>query len=263
MKSGMLFIGVILSVIFTGCESVRCIKGNGDLVTDNVEVEGFTQVSSAVSFDVFLEQDTLTEVIIQADDNLIPYIKAEVAGGELLISTANDRCLRSRNDIRIFVKTPDIDRIILDGSGDIIVDDLSTVDLKLENRGSGLLTLSDVYVDDIIIDVMGSGDIIMATLDAISIDALVGGSGDLDLGIGAANLATYVIEGSGDILGDAVELLECEVIIDGSGDITVWATVHLYGEIFGSGHVFYRMLPTKGIHINNSTPDNLMPLEYF
>lgn len=253
---------LVLSLsIFTGCERYRCIKGNDELISYEVEVENFTQISSDVNFDVYLEQDTVTEVVLRADENLIPYMETEVSGGQLMVTTANDRCLRSRNDIRIHIKTPDLERVILDGSGDIIIGDLVTNTMKFENHGSGDITVTDLYVEnDVLIDLNGSGDIIFSTIDAIIIDAIINGSGDIDLRDGVADLGIYSISGSGSIIADLVELNESEVFLDGSGDITVWANEHLYGEISGSGRVYYRTLPRKGIHINNMTNDNVLPL---
>lgn len=266
-----LFIGgVMISLVLTltNCESIRCIKGNDNLVTEDVRnVEDFNTIVLEANYDVSITQDTVTSISILADDNLIPYIITEVAGNELILTTANNRCLRSQNDIRVFVTTPNIKKIVLEGSGDMDVDPItlndtvSTNELEVVLDGSGNIDLGRVFCDELFVDLYGSGEVYFSDVDVLNnIETLVTGSGDVIFQKGIADIGIFTIDGSGSILAENVRLKEADVLLTGSGDIFVWADEHLYGELSGSGDVVYRTFPTKGIHINITGSGIVAPL---
>jgi hypothetical protein len=202
-----------------------------------------------------------------ADDNLIPYITTEVAGNELILTTANDRCLRSQNDIRVFVSTPSIKKVMLEGSGDIDVDaitlndTISNNELEVISDGSGNIDLGDVFCDELFVDLQGSGEVYFSDVDVLNnIEVLITGSGDVIFQSGSADIGIFTVDGSGSILAENVRLGEADVLLAGSGDIFVWTDEHLYGELSGSGDVVYRTFPTKGIHINITGSGIVAPL---
>jgi hypothetical protein len=268
-KKNLLISAVVMgmALMLTNCENVRCIKGNDNLVSEKINnLESFDKIYVDANFDVIIEQDTITEVSILADDNLIPYITAEVSGNELILSTANRRCLRSKNEIRINVFTPNIVKIELEGSGDIETSNITLDKDGTENKlevildGSGDIDLGEVYCDDLIVDLIGSGDIDFADIDVLNLDVLLQGSGDIGFLGGIGEIGLFTLDGSGNIYADRVKLLEGDVDVLGSGDIYVWAEEHLYGQITGSGNVIYRIFPTKGIHINITGSGSVYPL---
>ncbi len=268
VKRNLFVGGIMISlVLLTNCENIRCIKGNDNLVSENIEnVETFNTIVLEAGYDVTVTQDSITTLSILADDNLIPYITTEVVGGELILTTANDRCLRSQNDIRVLVSTPNIIKVISEGSGDIYISDLTLNDtvsdnsLKVYLDGSGNINLGDVFCDDLYVDLIGSGEVYFSDINTIDIELYNGGSGDIFFLGGIANKGKYIVDGSGDIIADRVDINQGVTNIYASGDIYVWAREILSGEITGSGNVYYRALPLEGPFIEENGTGQALPL---
>ena len=87
MKSPAIIL-VILTMIFllTSCDIIgQSLKGSGVIVTEDRDVSGFNQVDVSVPVNLLIEQGEGESFEITGDDNILPRIKTEVAGGMLKI----------------------------------------------------------------------------------------------------------------------------------------------------------------------------------
>ncbi len=227
---------VVISIILTSCEGVffSCLKGNGIPAEEERHPGEFNGVISEGDYDVFIVIDTVYKVVIEADENLVPYIRTFVKNERLVIDNGTRRCLRNDADepIRIYVHTPDMFYISLEGSGIIYSDYFIYVDyLRVELTGSGIIDLRDI--------------------DAIELDVLLSGSGEIELW-GVAGSGDLNIPGSGKIKASHLEQDECTASISGSGDMYVFVYDKLDANISGSGNIFYRGNPRISVRITGS-----------
>jgi hypothetical protein len=225
----------VLSVL-TSCDDfyLGCLDGNGIAGYEERNLSHYTGLISEGEYDVFIIMDSVSKVRIEADENLIPYIRTVVKDDILVIDNGSRRCLRNRNNepIRIYVHTTDIFYIELDGSGIIYSDYLIYVDyLKVELDGSGIIDLRDI--------------------DALELDARLSGSGEIELW-GIAGTGDFDIPGSGIIKAFHLEQDECYASISGSGDMYVFVYDFLDANISGSGNIFYRGNPRINVRITGS-----------
>ncbi|MBN2521514.1 MAG: DUF2807 domain-containing protein, partial [Bacteroidales bacterium] len=121
MKTRTIIGLIIISIaLLNSCDFIwDCIDGNGIIETEYRDVEDFDGIVSEGAFDVYITQSENYEVMIETDENLLPFIITEEKGGNLVIRTLNHRCLNSSGDIKVFVSLPDIYEIKLSGSGRI------------------------------------------------------------------------------------------------------------------------------------------------
>lgn len=239
MKRTSLLIAAILvavSSILTSCDGfyLGCLDGNGNSTYEERNLSDFTGVISEGEYDVYIITDSVSKVRIEADENLIPYIRTVVKDDKLVIDNGTRRCLRNKGNepIRIYVHTPDIFYICLDGSGIIYSDYFIYVDyLKIELNGSGIIDLRDI--------------------DAIEMDVLLSGSGEIELW-GIVSEGSMDIPGSGKIKAYHLEQDECYASIAGSGDMYVFVYDLLDANISGSGNIYYRGNPQINIRISGS-----------
>lgn len=82
-----LFAGISL-LLLASCK-LHCVKGSGKEITENRKVADFTKLDISGTYKVVLKQDSSLGITISADDNLLKYIKTEVSGDKLKISTDN------------------------------------------------------------------------------------------------------------------------------------------------------------------------------
>ena len=177
----------------------------------------FNGVVSKGNFVVFVSFDTIPQVIVEAESNLLYYISTEVQGNNLVIKTRNDRCIDQHMPIKVFVKTPQLSKLEICGSGSINSDDIFTNYVELEISGSGNIS---------------------ATTTVETIDAKISGSGNIYLN-GNAHETEFKITGSGSIYSYDLFQEICFSTISGSGNIYVNVSEMLDVQIFGSGSVYY------------------------
>ncbi|MBN2213437.1 MAG: DUF2807 domain-containing protein [Bacteroidales bacterium] len=230
---------VLAAILMNSCEDlgICCIRGNGNLTTENRVVSDFNGVELNGSFIVYVDSSDETSLLVEADENLLDEIRTQVRGNNLVVETHRNRCLNSKNDITIYVTTPDIEELVLSGSGRIYCDRFETPGLQVELSGSGNIFLDYIHTNDAEIELSGSGTI-RGTVDTYSADILLDGSGIIRLN-GSAHHADLDLTGSGSILASEFYTDNTDVNLTGSGNIEVYATDLLEVRLTGSGIVYY------------------------
>jgi hypothetical protein len=105
-----IIITVITALFFSSCHfDYNSIKGSGNITTETRTInEKFTGVDVSSAIEVTVKQADKSEVIVEADDNLLNTIKTEVKNGKLVIS--NESNVNIRNGVRkVTVTMPTID----------------------------------------------------------------------------------------------------------------------------------------------------------
>jgi len=246
--SAVLIVTVVL--VITGCYNNSCIRGNDIVVTEYRNVGYFSAISSDGSYEVYIVQDTIEEVIIEAESNLMPYITAEVKGSTLILSTRNNACIKDHFPIKITVRCRDINELALTGSGIIFGDtDIITNYLRVDLTGSGTIDLN-VESEDIEAYISGSGVISMGAITN-HLEMRISGSGAMDLW-GEAERSDLWISGSGSISAYGFEVNNCYTTTSGSGNMYVYVNDLLDVRISGSGSVYYKGNPNVTVNITGS-----------
>lgn len=79
----VLSVFLLVGLLFNSC--LYGIKGSGKVVRSERHVGPFGAISASAGIEVFLTQDSVVKVVVEADDNLQQIIKTEVSNGELKI----------------------------------------------------------------------------------------------------------------------------------------------------------------------------------
>lgn len=206
-----------------------CVDGSGPIVTRELFVAPFHGIELPISADVFIKQGPDQEVIVEGKDNIIDEIETDVQGGIWKIEF--NRCVRDIDQLRVFITMPDLTRLRISGSGDVVSE-------------------NTFVISDLEIDIPGSGNVDLA-LDADDLDIEIPGSGRLILE-GLADETRYRISGSGDVHAFNLECRVADISIPGSGDVEVFVTEFLKVRISGSGDVFFKGDPSLDVSITGS-----------
>jgi hypothetical protein len=220
---------VILAIVFSSCGE-GCIEGNGTIITETREVSNFTSVALLGDFDVYIEQSKTYEVIVEADENILPYVITENRSTNTLeLRHANNRCLDGTRPVKITIKTPELYRITNSGSGEIKCDYVYNNQFDILLSGSGVIDCYKLDTRDLQVTLSGSGNIVLN---------------------GVTVTSDMLISGSGHIKAYDMDQDECYVEITGSGTAYVYAFDYLKVNIPGSGNVFYRGAPDVDVRID-------------
>jgi len=213
-------LSICLMIMLTGC--VFGTDGSGKVVTETRTVENFAGVELKSAANVYITQGETQEVKIEAEDNLIQYITAEVKNNELVIDCKKN--IDAHEPINIYITAKEICLLELSGSGNMITKNMISCNhLTLRLDGSGEM------------NVMLKSQLLKATLS---------GSGNLDLN-GSTAESNIRISGSGNVNAQQMKTFTSSVSISGSGNTKVDVNNELNVNITGSGNVFYVDEPAK------------------
>lgn len=148
------------------------IKGSGNIVTENRELRDFKSIDVSSVFDVEIAAQKDYSVQIQADDNLLQYIKTEVNDWVLDISL--EKRVNTRGRIKIRIGAPDIEKIEASGAAKISLVDLNNSELTLDSSGASRIVVKGKTAR-LNVDVSGASKIEAEEL--VADNALVDSSG--------------------------------------------------------------------------------------
>lgn len=232
----LLSLSLMTTLLTTGCfRDQLCIRGTGDLLTQTIDVDPFSGIDLQIAADVHLVQGPVQKVIAIGQENVLDDLETKVINGVWLIQLDDDKCYRY-DDLVLTITIPDLDQILLSGSGNIDVSDFSNLsDLTVRILGSGNIDLKEVTgTTKLTAGIYGSGNITghdaFPDLESLSIE----------------------ITGSGNYRGFPIQAKDAEISITGSGNVYVYAWDTLDVFISGSGNVLYKGNPNISKTITGS-----------
>jgi hypothetical protein len=216
-----LLISIVIPMFFLGSCDVPpwgCVVGNNRIAVEERIVGPFSRVASYGSFVVNVDIGDDYSLTVEADENLLPYIRTSIEGNTLILETRSGRCIRSSEPVTINVVTPNIERLKLAGSGVINANNFTSDELELELTGSGVIECRRIVIDYLLAEVTGSGVIELS---------------------GTTETTDFSISGSGLIKAIDLSTKRCYASISGSGNIYTYVNELLDVRISGSGNLYY------------------------
>jgi hypothetical protein len=206
-------------IFITSCRD--CIEGSGNTITENRTVRDapFDEVELNGIADVFISYDTIFEVLVEGEDNIIPYYTAKVLGGRLVIECTTTRCMRKADVVNVYVRMPELVQVLNNGDGYIESDAASLYGFEATSNGTGEINIRNI--------------------DTRLLNATVNGSGNMEL-MGDAESTNLTVNGSGQIIAYDLMQNECDAYMMADGNIYTRFYNRLNAFVSGSGNIFYK-----------------------
>ncbi|GAJ20157.1 unnamed protein product, partial [marine sediment metagenome] len=120
----------VLAVFAASCKwTIGLVRGSGDIETEERDVSGFHKVYLEGIGNLIITQGDEESLVIEADDNIIPLIRADVSGDRLTIGFKRGYSFIPAAKIKFHLTVIDLDKISISGAGDINCDDFNTDEL--------------------------------------------------------------------------------------------------------------------------------------
>jgi hypothetical protein len=150
--------------------SFNSVAGSGVAATETRNLSGFKGIDVGGVFQVEVTAGKDFSVVVEADDNLLQYVKTEVSGDVLKISSTER--LKSGTPMRIRISAPDIESIGASGACKISAADLNSSELRVDTSGASKVDIAG-EASSLTIGVSGASKIDAANLRAenASVDA--------------------------------------------------------------------------------------------
>ncbi|MCC8426660.1 head GIN domain-containing protein [Mucilaginibacter sp. UR6-11] len=134
-----LFAGVSL-LLLSSCK-IGCVKGSGNQASAARKVTDFTKLDISGAFKIILKQDSTLGVTVTTDDNLLQYVKTDIDGDRLVISTSK-KSICSSGSIAITIGVRHLEAIKASGAVDLASDGkIVTKNVNLELSGATKINL--------------------------------------------------------------------------------------------------------------------------
>ncbi|MBD3238787.1 MAG: hypothetical protein GF332_04075 [Candidatus Moranbacteria bacterium] len=221
-----ILIGFLFITITAGCgsSSANNIKIEERPITD------FKEIHWNGTGELTIKQGSQTAIKLGAHKNYIDKIQIENQGDALIIKEeSNWFDFLTFGKRKYLITTPDLNKVILKGVGDI----------KIEN----------FKADDLSLVLKGKGDFKTHGLDLISLDTELQGLGNFKVS-GKTNNQKVLIDGKGDYDALNLKSKNALVLISGIGTVNLDASDNLLVEIAGKGNVYYLNNPKIEEKIN-------------
>lgn len=231
LLSGILFTFLVQSCVFSDWDNGnsgwgRGISGNGNVITEVIDVDGFTGVKASAGIDVNLSQGNFSVEVV-ADENLQEYITVELKGDMLVVGSERN-IYRAESKV-VNVTLPELTAIRISSAGDIDAE-------------------TDFTCKDLTIDISSAGDLKMG-VRAESIDISISSSGDCKIWGKTEDLRAS-LSSAGDLAAYDLEADYVKVRVSSAGDARVMANKEIDMGASSAGSIYYK---GEAIVIHSST----------
>ncbi len=194
--------------------------GSGKLASENRAVSGYHAVELDCSGTLDITQGDKEELVVEAEDNILPLIETKVKpDGTLLITFKEHEDVQMTKPLSFKLSAKTLDKMVLAGSGTIHVGGkLSAESESIKLPGSGKITVDTLETGALTVSLEGSGVIKIA---------------------GGASSQSVQLEGSGKYEASELKTDTTKISVGGSGACKVWTEKKLEVNIGGSGEVAY------------------------
>ncbi len=208
------------SGLMGSCLDITGVKGDGNVVKEDRDVSGFTSLEVSGAFHVYLYQGKSEALTIEADKNLMQYIKTEVKGDRLEIYT--DENINKATKLNIYLTFEELEMIDISGAVSVTSEEM-------------------LQFDELDIDGSGASEINLK-INAASLNADFSGASEINL-YGKAQTATFDLSGASEIDALEFEISHCELEVSGASDARIHVTGNLEVEVSGAASVRYKGKP--------------------
>ena len=208
------------------------------------EVGHFRAVASSLPANVYYVQADQQEVRVETTEELASKVQTTVEDGILSLKLEPGRY--PKLILRVVVSSPDIEKLSVSGSGNLIQEGPlhASGSLALKVSGSGDIRTGEIDSQDFTAQCSGSGSIRVGALACDDFGGKISGSGTITMGRISCDDFEMGVSGSGDFLVDVLTSTGgASVRVSGSGNVRLKeATVdgNMDLKTGGSGDIFIK-----------------------
>lgn len=225
----MLLIGIILPL--GSCTIVGgSLAPSKNYITRTYDVGNFTGIDfSGVGNIEYTQASAKPSLKIYGPDNYIDKMEVMVKEGIVYISIKKGISLKSSQNIKINISTPNLTNIVLKGVGNISIPKAFQITtLEILNKGVG--------------------NIKIAAINGGSLNVNTAGVGNVEL-VGNVRTASLACDGVGNVNAEDLKAKSVEASCRGVGSITCYATDSITATVKGVGSIKYKGDPAqKDLH---------------
>ncbi len=205
-----------------GKDSYRDSDKWGKVTTKPIDTgtDDITSITVDGSADVDIEQAESISIEVEGNEKAIDGHAIEIKDDELYVYNRKDQKYKNCPSIKIKIKAPNINKVTINGAGDVDIEKDYTIDNTLN------------------VTINGAGDVEAESLTCENMNITIHGAGDMNAKkVKCKNAAEIQVSGAGDIKAD-IEANSINASISGAGDANLKVDCNnLYASVSGTGDI--------------------------
>lgn len=165
--------GAVLGFSLPNISFFKSVKGSGVTKVEKRDLAGFKKIDVSGAIEVEITSQKDFSVDVEADDNLLEYVKTEVDGETLKIYT--EKRISTRNKIRVVIAMPELTEAEVSGASKITANNIKTDSFKLDVSGASKIEING-EAQDLKIEASGASKINAENLKVANADVDVSGA---------------------------------------------------------------------------------------
>ncbi|MBN1821659.1 MAG: DUF2807 domain-containing protein [Prolixibacteraceae bacterium] len=229
-----LIITALVSSLFTSCLYFGpSVSGNGNVVEEVRDVEGFNAIKASRGVNVYISQGGYEKVVVKTDENVIDAIETKVENGVLTITT--NKNIRHATTNKVYVTIDEIEKISGFAGSNIYTESFLKADMLELSSSAGSNLKLEVKARDMEVSASAGANIFLeGETENIKLSASAGSN------IKAEDLVSQY----------------CRAKASSGANIYITVENRLEGRANSGGNVFYSGNP-KRFDISNSSGGNV------
>lgn len=242
------FVFATLLALLPGCSMFNIVKGDGNLVTNEISIGEYDGISITGSSDInYTQSDAVPGLTVTVDKNIFDMYEFKVADRKLLVQPKQEFETSAISPTKFIVTTNSKELKQAELAGHVVFKTdapLTTGQLVIEMAGAGDINLNDsVKADKLQIKLAGSATLNAPAVRVGSFAGKVAGSGTFNLS-GSAEKASFEIAGNGDVNAFGLQISDLRCEIAGNGTVEASVSTSIVAEVAGRGNIKYKGSPT-------------------
>lgn len=158
MKTINLIILLAASLILSSCNFNFGKKGNGNVETQDRDVsENFSAIQASAGIDVYLTQGNETKISVEADENLLQYIKTDIKNGKLNITASEN--IGWHKAKKVYVTFIEVNKIEANSGSQVVGNSVIKSENLLLSSSSGAEIEVEVFSKELTVQTSSGADL--------------------------------------------------------------------------------------------------------
>ncbi|WP_347372747.1 head GIN domain-containing protein [Aequorivita sp. Q41] len=192
-------------------------NGNGNVVTEERNVtEDFNTVRGSAGLDVYLTQGDENKIVVEADENLLPYIETNIEAGKLHITTSEN--IRNSKSKKVYVTYKELTTIEASSGADVTGNSVIKSELLSLKSSSGADLQVEIFAREVIAKCSSGADIEVS---------------------GKASLLNADASSGSEIDAEDLLVINCNAEASSGAEVTVNVKEKLESHVSSGGHINY------------------------
>jgi Putative auto-transporter adhesin, head GIN domain len=227
-----------IALVLGGCGAFMVpdtgVGGSGNVKSESRDVSGFDEVFLAGIGDLSIQQTGTESLTVEAEDNLLPLITTQVAGGRLTIGVKPGTNIRPTRPIRYQLTVKQLSTIGLSGAGTVSASNLTAGAMTVTTSGAGKTSIAGLSATTLHVTLSGVGDVTISG-QTQSQDVTLSGAGSYQARDLASNSASVRVSGTGSATVQVRDTLDAHV--SGVGSVVYYGNPSVTKDVSGVGSV--------------------------